>query len=503
MNLVAQLPILPVLLPVVLAPIASILPKGRTPWAFATIVAWVVLALSISLLVEVTRNGTIDYALGGWASPIGIAYRIDLMNAQIMVLVAAMVGVIMPFARHSVAAELPSALSSGFYALMLISFAGLMGMAATGDAFNVFVFMEISSLSTYALVAMGAGRDRRALTAAFRYVVLGTIGATFFVIGLGLLYQVTGTLNMQDLHVRLTGADNKVTRAAFGFIVTGLGLKLAMFPLHRWLPDAYTFAPSVVSAFLASTATKVAIYLMLRFLFTVFGFSVPFVDIAFTVFIMLGLVGMMSASLAAIFRTNVKQILAYSSVAQIGYMLLGISLATVEGLTAASVHLVAHAVMKAALFMAVGVVVYAVGGHRLTDFRGLGQRLPFTAACFTIGGLSLVGVPFTAGFVSKFLLIEATLAAVLPVPSLLIVALIVLSSLLAVVYVGRIVFEMYLSLPPPGAVTPRVPLSMLAPLGLMAFANLWIGFDAEGLTNLATGAAQSLMQSGLGMGTVQ
>ncbi|MEE4211930.1 MAG: proton-conducting transporter membrane subunit, partial [Parvularcula sp.] len=362
--LLDDLPVLPVIMPLVAAPICLLLPKGRIPGFFATAIAWLSFLCAALLLREVAQSGTAEYALGGWASPLGIVYRIDLAGAIVMTLVAGMASVTFPYAVESARDEISETQTSGFFAMFLICLSGLMGVVATGDAFNVFVFLEISSLSTYTLVAMGARRDRRALTAAFTYLILGTIGATFFVIGLGLLYQVTGTLNMLDIHERLIGQDNKVVRAGYAFIFTGLGLKLAMFPLHRWLPDAYTFAPSPVTAFLASTSTKVAIYAMLRFLFTVFGFQFSFANVALEFFLVLGLVGMFAASAVAIFKDDVKAILAYSSVAQIGYMLLGISFATTLGVGAALTHVVNHAVMKAALFMAVGAVFFATGSHR-------------------------------------------------------------------------------------------------------------------------------------------
>ncbi|RFB05906.1 monovalent cation/H+ antiporter subunit D family protein [Parvularcula marina] len=497
MNIIEQLPVLPVVLPLVAAPICVLLPKGNLPWAFATFISVLTFILSLMLLREVHAVGVIEYQLGNWPSPYGIIYRIDMVSALIITLVSGIAATVFPYAKQSVAREIAHQQTSFFYGMMLITFAGLLGVVATGDAFNVFVFLEISSLSTYTLVAMGARQDRRALTAAFTYLVLGTIGATFFVIGLGLLYAATGTLNMIDLHERLVGMDNKVVRAGFAFIITGFGLKLAMFPLHRWLPDAYTFAPSAVTSFLAATATKVAVYVMLRFVFTVFGFSFVFLDVALTFFIILGLAGMFIASLVAVFRDDVKQMLAYSSVAQIGYMLVGISFATVEGVSAALVHVFNHALMKAALFMAVGAVFYAIGSHRISAFRGLGKTMPFTAACFVVAGLSLVGVPFTGGFVSKYLLIDGAFSAVLDVPSLVIVLMIVASSLLAVAYIGRVVYEMYLAEPVEGVKVDRVPLGMLIPLGFMTAANVYAGLDAEGLTTYARRAADILL--GVGM----
>nr|WP_221400901.1 monovalent cation/H+ antiporter subunit D family protein [Parvularcula dongshanensis] len=501
--MVDHLPVLPVVVPLISAPACVLLPKGRLPWLFATLVSWATFALAATLLGVVMQEGVITYYLGGWSAPLGIVYRIDLATAIVMALVSGMAAVVFPYARASVLKEVGRDQTPAFYGAFLICLTGLIGVVATGDAFNVFVFLEISSLSTYALVAMGARQDRRALTAAFTYLVLGTIGATFFVIGLGLLYQMTGTLNMLDLHAKLAGQDNKVVRAAFAFIVTGLGLKLAMFPLHRWLPNAYTYAPSAVTAFLASTATKVAVYAMLRFLFTIVGFSAPFTEVALGLFLVLGLAGMFVASLIAVFRDDVKQMLAFSSVAQIGYMLLGISFATEAGVAAALTHVVNHALMKASLFLAVGCVYYAIGSHRLSDYRGIGRTMPFTAACFIIGGLSLIGVPLTAGFVSKFVLIEAALGATLAVPSLLIVLLIVASSLLAVAYIGRVAYEMFLADPPAGAPAVQgraVPLGMLIPMAVVTALNVYVGVDGEGLVALCTEAAQGLLALSFGGG---
>ena len=252
--LMDDLPVLPVLLPLIAAPVAILLPNGRAAGAWATLIAWLSFYLSIQLVAIVSTAGTVEYALGGWASPLGIIYRVDLAGAIVMTLVAGMASVTFPYALSSAAEEIVPSQTKAFFAMFLICFSGLMGVVATGDAFNVFVFLEISSLSTYTLVALGARRDRRALTAAFSYLVLGTIGATFFVIGLGLLYQATGTLNMIDIHEKVQAAEQdygRVVRAGYAFIMVGLALKLAMFPLHRWLPNAYTYAPSAVTAFLA------------------------------------------------------------------------------------------------------------------------------------------------------------------------------------------------------------------------------------------------------------
>ena len=496
-----QLPVLPVVIPLVSAPLALLMKPGRAPWAWATLVSWVTFVITLLLLETVWNNGPIEYAMGGWAAPLGITYYIDLANALVLMLVAAVAAVVFPYAYYSVEAEIDRRQTPAFYTALLICFTGLMGVTITGDAFNVFVFLEISSLSTYALVAMGARNDRRALTASFNYLVMGTIGATFFVIGLGLLYQATGTLNMLDLHAQLQGQSNKMVEAGFAFIVTGIGLKLAMVPLHLWLPNAYCYAPSAVSSFLAATATKVSIYVMLRFLFTVFGFEFAFIEVALNAFIVLGIVGMFYASFVAVFRDNVKQMLAYSSIAQIGYMLLGISFGTVDGVTAALVHVFNHALMKAALFMGVGCVMLQIGSCSFASFNGLARRMPWTTGALILSGLSLVGVPPTVGFISKWKLMEAAFQTATFIPPLLIVLLIGASSLLAAIYVGRLIYAMVLQPVPEGApAVKEAPHLMRIAMWIMVLANIYFFFQTDITVGVATEAARQLLDTGLGFG---
>lgn len=494
MNIAEQLPVIPIILPLVTAPLTLLIKPGRAPWAWVTFISWLIFGACLALLSQVVASGPISYHLGGWAPPIGIEYRIDLANALVLVLVSGVAAAVFPFAYESVRAEIDEQQSSFFYAMLLICLTGLLGVTITGDAFNVFVFLEISSISTYALVAMGGRRDRRALSAAFNYLIMGTIGATFFVIGLGLLYQATGTLNMADLHLKLAGVNNRVVEAGFAFILVGIGLKLAMFPMHLWMPNAYAYAPSAVSAFIAATATKVAVYVLVRFFFTVFGLEFQFLASAFTyVLLPLGVAGMFLASLVAVFQDDVKRMLAYSSVGQIGYMLLGVSFGTQDGLAAALVHLLNHGLMKAALFMAVACVVLRFGDHRNVAFQGLARRMPFTTWAFIISGLSLIGVPLTVGFVSKWYLLKAAFLSGHTATAFLIVA----SSLIAVAYVGRVIELMVLREPPAdgplAAPVKEAPPSMLISMWLLVAANVYFGLRTEFTADLASQAAGALM----------
>ncbi len=486
-----NLPILQVVIPLLAAPLCIVIRNATLSWALALSITWIAFAIAITLLFQVIDGSSIVYALGGWAAPWGIEYRVDTLSAFVLVIVSAIGSVVMVFARASVAAEVAEDRICLFYTLYVLCLAGLLGIAITGDVFNLFVFLEISSLSSYALVSLG--QNRRALLAAYRYLMMGTIGATFYIIGVGMMYMMSGTLNIADLSTIIPAiADTRTILVALAFISVGIGLKLALFPLHLWLPDAYTYAPSAVTAFIAATATKVAVYVMIRILFTVFGradifSSTPIGDILMT----LAIAAMFVASAVAIYQTNIKRMLAYSSIAQIGYMILGISFATQTGLTGGIVHLFNHALTKSALFMVMGCVFMRLGSVDIRDFNGLGKRMPITMAAFVIAGLSLIGTPFTVGFVSKWYLVLAALES----GDWPIAVLILLSSLLAVIYVWRVVEVAYFRPVPEGAVPiDEAPLSMLVPMWIMVLATVYFGINATGTIEVASSAAANLLK---------
>jgi len=497
MTFTEHLPVLQVLVTFVAAPLVVLLGSRQLSWLIAFVASAVSFVIAIFLLMQVIDGSVISYHIGGWAPPLGIEYRVDATNAFVILLVTAISTIVLPYARESIKDEIPAKHHTLFYAAFLLCITGLLGVAITGDAFNVFVFLEISSLSTYVLIAQGSYRDKRALTAAYDYLIMGTIGATFFVIGLGMLYMVTGTLNMADIAERIADqGSNRTVRAAFGFIVVGIGLKVAIYPLHLWLPNAYTFAPSAVTVFLAATATKVAVYILLRFTFSVFQPAFLFeVNTLEYIILPFAIVAMFAASFIAIFQNDFKRMLAYSSIAQIGYMLLGISLLTETGLTAAIAHLFNHGITKAVLFMGVGALVLKTGGSFYNRIEGMGKIMPWTSAAIVIGGLSLIGVPGTAGFISKWLLVEASIEkGWWPVS-----VLIVLSSLLAVIYVWRVIETLYLKAPEGPVLQKAAPLSMLIPLWIAALACIWFGFATDITLSASRSAAQGLLAGTAGM----
>ncbi len=489
--MLVHFPILQVIVPLMAAPLCLFLTRPRLVWLFALIVSAIAFLISATLLQQVLVSSTIVYELSGWEAPWGIEYRIDQLNALLLLIISAVSTVVLLAAHTSIQQEIPADRHSLFYVLYLLSLAGMLGIVATGDAFNVFVFLEISSLSAYALISLG--KDRRALWAAYQYLIMGTIGATFILIGIGLMYQMTGTLNMVDLSERLPAVEHtRTVFTAFAFVIVGVCLKLALFPLHLWLPNAYAYAPSIVTAFFAATATKVAIYLLIRFTYSIFGLSFSFTALPLQIlFLVLGLLGVFVASTAAIYQTNVKHLFAYSSIAQVGYMIIGFSMTTATGLMATLLHLFNHALMKSALFLALAAVMYRIGSVQLSQFQGLGRQMPLTLAAIVIGGLSLIGVPLTVGFVSKWYLVLAVIEkGWWPVA-----VLILLASLLAVVYVWRVVEVAYFKPPLAGRESIKeAPLSFLIPIWILVVANLYFGIDTRLSIEVAQAAAFSLFE---------
>jgi multicomponent Na+:H+ antiporter subunit D len=378
-----------------------------------------------------------------------------------------------------------------FASAYLLCLTGLVGIAITGDLFNVFVFLEISSLASYTLVSIGT--HRRALHAAFTYLVLGTIGGTFILIGIGLVYQATGTLNMADIAARLPAVRHlRSVPTAFAFLTIGTGIKLAIFPLGQWLPNAYTFAPPAVSAFLAGTSTKVIYYLLVRIIFTMFGPTYVFQTLHFgDLMLPLSVAAMFVGSIAAVYQKNVKRLLAYSSVAQIGYLTLALSLGTASALAAGLLHLVNHALMKSGLFLVVSCISSRTGSDSIDSLAGLGRRMPITTGAFVVGGLGLVGVPATVGFVSKWYLVLAALE----IGAVFLAFVILVSSLIAAIYVWRIVEIAYFRAPAPGQSTVHeAPLGILLPTCVVIGATVYFGLFSNVPVTIAAGAAEQLFQ---------
>jgi multicomponent Na+:H+ antiporter subunit D len=494
MDLLAHLPALQVIIPMLSAPLVVLLqPKGLA-WAGATAAALVTFAIACALTIAVLDGQTLGYEMGGWPAPYGIVLTVDAFSCIMLLIVSGASSVALLAAKPSVDQQIENDRQPLFYAAWLLALSGLAGIVVAGDAFNIFVFMEISSLASYILIA--GGPDRRALPAVFKYLIMGTIGATFYLIGVGLIYMMTGTLNLADMQARIGDVtDINPILVAAGFITIGLALKAAVFPLHVWVPNAYTHAPHMVTVFLAACATKVSLYVLIRFDYMIFQTKLVGHDMQFALFLMpMAILGILIASAVAIFEGHLKRLLASSSIAQIGYILMGASFLSVAGLSASGVHLFNHALAKGGLFLAVACLAYQYRDLRLSQLGGASARMPWTCGAMVVCGLSLVGVPGTAGFISKWLLISAALQS--GPWGWALVAVILVSSLMAVVYVWRIVEALYFRAPVATDTSySEAPWQLLLFTGLIALLNIYFGIFPQVPVELANKAAVLLVES--------
>ncbi len=491
-NWAEHLPALQVVVPLLCAPLVVLLHPRGLAWAAATAASALAWAISISLAAGLLAGNSYQYKMGSWQPPFGIELRVDALSAILLLIVTGASTVALLAARRSVDSQISIERQPLFYAAWLLALSGLAGILVSADAFNIFVFMEIAALASYVLVA--GGPNRRAFPAVFKYLIMGTIGATFYLIGIGLIYMMTGTLNLADIELKIHEvAGQKPVLAAAGFITIGLALKAAVFPLHIWLPNAYTYAPHMVTVFLAACSTKVSLYVLLRLDFVVFQANLTDHDLQFSHFLMpLAVLAMLVASAVAIFENNLKRLFAYSSVAQVGYIMLGASLVNQAGLTASILHMFNHALAKGSLFLVAASLAMRFSGLRLSDLAGAGRRMPWTMAAFVIGGLSLIGVPGTAGFISKWYFMSAVLneGAI----GFALAASIVASSLMAVVYIWRVVETAYFKAPTNGAGDmAEAPLSILTVLWVVALANVYFGLVTYVPVTLGSMATEALL----------
>ena len=429
-------------------------------------------------LLQIGAGEVISYRLGGWQPPFGIEYRVDSLNALVLVMVSLVALLVAIFARKPVEKELGNKISN-FYTLFVLLVTGLLGMTITGDAFNLYVLLEIAALTSYALLAMGRGR---AYMATFNYVILGTIGACFYLLGVGLLLIKTGSLNMADIGTiipKLVGSETILV--AFGFLMVGVWIKMALFPFHGWLPNAYTYAPTATSCLVAPLMTKVSVYIMLRIMFTVYSADWVFNVIQWkSVVMVLAVVAILMGSFFALAQRDIKRMLTYLIVAEIGYMVGGAWTGTAAGLTGTIYHIMADGLMTVCLFMVIGSVIYRKGKANFESFKDAFQSMPWTMGALIIGGLSMIGVPPTCGFFSKWYLISGAYQSS---DYAFIVALLISSLVNAILFI-RIVETAFFSATPSEVPDPHShhevdyadsPVSMLIPMWVSALALIAMG----------------------------
>lgn len=437
--------------------------NGTRAFWWAVAVMSVASAIATALILRVAEEGPFSYVIGGWVVPYGIELRFDEFSAAIAII--CLLGLLaIVYSRRYVEHAIAGPRIPYYYTLLLLNLIAMIGFTVTGDLFNLFVFMEILSLSGYALVAVSG--ERIAEMAAFKYLVMGAVSSLMVLFGIGLLYALTGSLNMADIADRLDGAAAAPLAVAFGVFTLGFMVKAAVFPLHIWLPDAHAIAPSPVSAVLSGLVVKVGIIGMLRVYQIAYNSGAVDMSGLNLVLMWLGAISIVMGAFFAVFQDDIKMMLAYSTISNIGYIIMGLGLASTYGVIGASVHVFNHALIKATLFFGAGALIYRTGKRTLTDLAGIGRSMPFTVAAISIGAISIVGIPPTAGFLCKWYIALGAMQAGHPFFAFALV----FGALFIFIYYIRMVNAFYFRQPKDPAIleVKEAPASMLVPTLILA-----------------------------------
>ena len=367
---------------------------------------------SIQTLMQAidSSDHQVSYILGGWTLDlfprgVGIEFRADLLGALITVVVTGVGLIVSMYSKVPVQRQTPGK-EPMYYALFLLQIVGLAGITLTGDAFNLYVLIEVAALTGYGLIALGSNR---AAAATFNYVILGTIGASLYLLGVGYLYLKTGTLNMVGIYEAIQGNELRSSPAmqvAFILVLLGILIKMAFFPFHAWLPKSYCHAPTTTSCLLAPLVTKVMIYVMIRMVLSVFGVEFSFESTWWAEILpWLVVVAIVCAAVMALAQREIKSMLAYLIVAEVGYMVGGVWIYNYFGLIGSIFHVISDACMTLCLFLGAGIILEKCRTTHFDGLRGLFSKMPLTMIGFFIGGFSIIGLPPTCGFFSKWYLI--------------------------------------------------------------------------------------------------
>ncbi len=472
-------PVLIVLLPLtasLLCMLLSRISRNLGSWVvMASIVGAFANACIVLQHVLAAGGKTWHYWMGGWEPPIGIEFALDPLNSILAVVVTFLSALISLYSRPFVKDE-DWLHVGGYYTLFGLLTVGMSGMVITGDVFNLYVYLEILSLSGYGLIALGG---RKSMLAAFRYLLIGTIAASLYLLGVGYLYAMTGTLNMADLATRVVPHLNSPLFAiAVACLIIGFGIKMALFPLHGWQPDAYTFAHPGAAAFIAGLMSKIPAYAMIRFLYYIFRVDNPVVHSALNVLGIMGVAGILIGSIMAMAQYDFRRMLAYSSVAQIGYIAIGLAMGNMYGFIGAVLHIINHAFMKSSLFLVIGGIEYRFGEVNLYRLGGMNKKMTLSTITVLLASLSMIGLPPTCGFFSKwYLMLGAYTGA-----QYFYIAVLVISSLLNAIYFFRIIEQMFVQReasltevhPHKGKL--GLPLAMALPIFILGISILVLGF---------------------------
>lgn len=458
--------------------------------AWAVFVALLTTLASFALLLTLIGSGPLSYAVGGWLPEYGIELRFDpvaaLISPACIIVLLSLV-----FSSHYVERTIDRKKVSFFYALVLVNLGGLNGFMLTGDLFNMFVFMEIFSVSAYALVA--TAREPIAALAAFKYLLMGALSSLLILFAVGIVFAMTGTLNIADAAARMDVSNPMPAALGLAALATGFAVKAALFPVHFWLPDAHAAAPAPVSAILSALVVKAGVVGMLRTL-ELFAGAEQLLQPLLNMMIWLGALGALGGALMALVQRDIKLMLAYSTVANIGYIFIGLGLATPSAATGAMVHTLNHAVIKSALFLAAGAIIHRTGLRHIDDLRGLARRMPATAFAMAFALVSLSGVPPMAGFVGKWQIAVGALQTGRPIVSTIVLAVLIIAGLTVLAFSVRVINALYFR--PPSRISVAsatdAPLSMLLPVLILTAGCLGLGLTGQPVLEFVSPVMQSV-----------
>lgn len=410
--MLTNLVILQIILPLLGGLISFLLPKHWS-WLFAVIIIGFTLSITLLLFNAVQDGQVLLYQLGGWSSSIGIEYKVERLSAFFMLLVSFVSMLNIIGMRSLLLHELDPDKYPLFFGLLLISIAGLLGICISNDLFNIYVLLEVNAIANYALVASGKRKD--CVHAAFDYLIFGTIGSTFILFGIGFIYAILGSLNLTEISYAMPYIlSNNAAIAGAALIIFGILIKTALFPLSSWLVEIYQGAPSFVSSLLSSTTNKVGIYLLIQFYFEIFYIQkANFANLNLAL-LALSLLAIIICACFALYQTNIKRFLGYSSLSQIGFIVFAIALDDKQGIFSTSIlgaliYCFAHALEKTCLFLLAGYLIASASSEQMRSFAGIGRKYPWFAALIIINLLSMIGFPMTAGFIGKWEIFKAAM----------------------------------------------------------------------------------------------
>jgi len=485
MDSIAKLPFYCVIIPLIASFCMPVFARWKKEVCapLATLTTAAVFILTLIIGYHVSQGQILSYAVSGWEPPWGIEMMVDSLSAIMMMLISGVSLFILIFSFVAIKYELERIVTGWYYTAFLLCLSGMVGLVVSNDIFNMYVLIEIAGISACALVA--AKGTRLSTEAALKYLLLATIGSGFILFGIGFIYMITGHLNIHFIAAELTVVKDQypiLIWTTLSFFVVGFGVKAALFPLHLWLPDAHSSAPSPSSAILSSLVVKVYIIAFVKILLIAFGLEIFHETFIRHLIIVLAVMAMLGGSFFAFVQIELKRRLAYSTVAQVGYIFLGIGLGTPWGLAAGMLHILVHAFMKTCLFLCAGAIAYQTGRKQVNEFAGMGYSMPITMGAFTVAAFSMVGIPLFGGFISKYGLALGSLEADLPI----LILVIVLSGLLNATYYFPIIGQAYFSQDEHGSddhdsdsgskfKRDQIPLSMLIPIVVMALGVIYLG----------------------------